>query len=89
MHIINPVKSTKGVTTFSWIFHVLLIDFSIKIFEIFFTNADAFGACGTMWVKKEENLFRGDLHLPSQNARAKVRLLYFIPRPTNLDIEDH
>ena len=36
LHIINPVNSTKWVTTFSWIFHFSLIDFSEKIFEFFF-----------------------------------------------------
>ena len=30
------MNSTKWVTSFSWIFHFLLIDFSKKIFEIFF-----------------------------------------------------
>ena len=36
LHTINPVKSTKWATTFSWIFHFSLIDFSKKIFDIFF-----------------------------------------------------
>ena len=36
LHTINPINSTKWVTSFSWIFHFLLIDFSKKIFEIFF-----------------------------------------------------
>ena len=38
---------------------------------------DALGVCGTMCkVKKEENIFLGDLQLPSQIARTRVRLLY-------------
>ena len=36
LHTINPMNSTKWVTSFSWIFHFLLIDFSKKIFEFFF-----------------------------------------------------
>ena len=36
LHTINPMNSTKRVTTFSWIFHFSLIDFSRKIFETFF-----------------------------------------------------
>ena len=39
LHTINPQNSTKWMTTFSWIFHFLLIDFTKKIFEIFLTNA--------------------------------------------------
>ena len=35
LHTINPMNSSKCVTTFSWIFHFSLIDFSKKIFEIF------------------------------------------------------
>ena len=31
---INPINSKKSVTSFSWIFHFWLIDFSKKIFEI-------------------------------------------------------
>ena len=34
---INPINSKKSVTIFSWIFHFWFIDFSKKIFEIFFT----------------------------------------------------
>ena len=33
---INPINSKKSVTSFSWIFHFWFIDFSKKIFEIFF-----------------------------------------------------
>ena len=33
---INPINSKKCVTRFSWIFHFWFIDFSKKIFEIFF-----------------------------------------------------
>ena len=44
LHTINPVKSTKWVTTFSWIFHFPLIGFLKKIF--FFTNARCSGG---MW----------------------------------------
>ena len=36
LHTINPMNSTKWVTSFSWIFHFLLIDFSKKIIEHFF-----------------------------------------------------
>ena len=77
LHTINPLNSTKWVTTFSWIFHFLLIDFSKKIFDFFSQMPDAFGVCGTMCkVKKKEKLFRGDSQVPSQNARTKVRLPY-------------
>ena len=34
---INPINSKKSVTSFSWIFHFWFIDFSKKIFEVFFT----------------------------------------------------
>ena len=33
LHTINPMNSTKCVTTFSWIFHFSFIDFSRKAFE--------------------------------------------------------
>ena len=33
---VNPINSKKCVTRFSWIFHFWFIDFSKKIFEIFF-----------------------------------------------------
>ena len=46
LHTINPMNSTKWVTSFSWIFDFSLIDFSKKIFEFFFTNACCFG---NMW----------------------------------------
>ena len=36
LHTINPMNSTKWVTSFSWIFDFSLIDFSKKIFEFFF-----------------------------------------------------
>ena len=36
LHTINPMNSTKWVTSFSWIFDFSLIDFSKKIIEIFF-----------------------------------------------------
>ena len=76
LHTINPLNSTKWVTTFSWIFNFLLIDFSMKIFDFFFSQMpDAFGVCGTMCkVKKEKNLYWGDSQLPSQNARTTVPL---------------
>ena len=79
LHTINHVKSTKWVMTFSWIFHFSLKDFSKKIFDFFSSQMpDAFGVSGTMCkVKKEENLFLGYSQLPSQNARTKVRLLYY------------
>ena len=61
---------SNPVSLESWIFHFLLIDFSKKIFEIFFSQMpDVLGVCGTMCkVKKEENLFFGDSQLPSQIA---------------------
>ena len=36
LHTINPLNSTKCVTTFSRIFHFSFIDFSRKIYETFF-----------------------------------------------------
>ena len=36
LNTINPLNSKKLVTTFSWIFHFSLVDFSEKIYEIFF-----------------------------------------------------
>ena len=40
---------------------------------------NALGICGTMYkVKTEEILFFGELWLPSQNARTRVRVLYLI-----------
>ena len=64
--------------SFSWIFHFSLIDFSKKIFEFFFSQMPAaLGICGTIYkAKKEENLFLGEIWLPPQNARTRVRLLY-------------
>ena len=39
-----------------------------------------FGICGTIYkVKIEENLFWGEIWLPSPNARTRVRLLYSVP----------
>ena len=36
----------------------------------------ALGICGTIYkAKKEENLFLGEIWLPPQNARTRVRLL--------------
>ena len=43
LHTINPMNSTKWVTSFSWIFHFSLIDFSKKIFE------NLFHKWGTLW----------------------------------------
>ena len=38
---------------------------------------DALRVCGTLYkVKKLENLFLGEIRLPSQNVRTRVRLLY-------------
>ena len=76
MHTINPMNSTKWVTKFSWIFYFLLICFSKKIFEFFSQMPAALGICGTIYkAKKEENLFLGEIWLPPQNARTRVRLL--------------
>ena len=36
LHTINPMNSSKWVTTFSWIFNFLLIAFSKKIFKKLF-----------------------------------------------------
>ena len=36
LHTINPMNSKKLVTTFSWIFHFSLIDFSEKIYKNLF-----------------------------------------------------
>ena len=58
LNTINPMNSKKWVTTFSWIFHFSLADFSKKIYETFFTNALFLRVCGTFYkVKKKENLF--------------------------------
>ena len=62
LHTINPMNSTKWVTSFSWIFHFSLIDFSKKIFEIFFCK------CPMPWgyvelctrSKKEKTYFGGN-----------------------------
>ena len=43
LNTINPMNSKKWVTTFSWIFHFSLIDFSWKIFE------NLFHKWGTPW----------------------------------------
>ena len=43
LNTINPMNSKKWVTTFSWIFHFSLIDFSWKIFE------NLFYKWGTPW----------------------------------------
>ena len=80
LHTINPMNSTKWVTSFSWIFHFLLIDFSKKIFEIFFHE------CLMPWVyvelctryKVKKNLFWGESWLPLRNARTRVRLLHLL-----------
>ena len=77
LHTINPMNSTKWVTSFSWIFDFSLIDFSKKIFEFFFHK------CLLLWEyvelftrSKKEKLFLGEIWLPPQNARTRVRLLY-------------
>ena len=36
LNTINPLNSKKLVTTFSWIFHFSLVDFSEKIYKFFF-----------------------------------------------------
>ena len=43
---INPINSKKSVTSFSWIFHFWFIDFSEKIFDMFFTPTECPGG---MW----------------------------------------
>ena len=59
LHTINPMNSTKCVTTFSWIFDFSLIDFSGKIFEIFFLKWGM--PCGYMelytWSKQKKKYF--------------------------------
>ena len=59
LHTINPVKSTKWVTTFSWIFHFSLKDFSKKIYLNFFCKREmplGYMKVG-MGVKKQEAYF--------------------------------
>ena len=69
LHTINPMTSTKWVTSFSWIFHFSMKDFSKKIYEIFFlSNARCFRG---IWNSVQ-------LILGGQNARTRVRLLYFL-----------
>ena len=63
LHTINPMNPTKWVTAISWIFHFLLIDFSEKIFEFFFTNA---WCLGDMWNyvqgrKKKKTFLGGEM----------------------------
>ena len=63
LHTINPMNSTKWVTSFSWIFHFSLIDFSKKIFEILFSQMpDALGVCGTMCKVKKKKIHLGGRH---------------------------
>ena len=53
--------------------------FTENLWNFFLQMPDALGICGTMYkVKKEENLFWGELWLPSQNARTRVRILYLL-----------
>ena len=62
LHTLNPMNCKKCVTSFSWMFHFSLIDFSKKIYDFFPQMPDALGLCGTMRkVKKEEISFWGNL----------------------------
>ena len=57
--------------------------FKENLRNFFSQMPNALGICGTMYkVKKEENLFLGELWLPSQNARTRVRLLYMYKKFT-------
>ena len=57
--VINPMKSTKWVTSFSWIFPFSLMD--LKSLNFFLQMPNALGICETMYkVKKEENLVWGN-----------------------------
>ena len=52
--------------------------FKENLWNFFSQMPDALGICGTIYkVKKEKNLFRGEIWLPSQNARTRVTLLYY------------
>ena len=63
LYIKNPQNSTKWVTTFSWIFHLLLIDFSKKIFEIFFTNTRClWGMWNYVQGQKRRKFIFGGIH---------------------------
>ena len=44
---INPINSKKYVTSFSWIFHFWLIDFSKKSSKFFFTLTECPGGIWT------------------------------------------
>ena len=53
LHTINPMNSTKCVTTFSWIFHFSFIDFSRKIYETIFSQmGNALWVYGTIYKVK-------------------------------------
>ena len=75
-HTINPVNSTKWVTTFSWIFHFSLKDFLKKMYEIFSHKCQMPLGYVELCARFKKNLFWGDSQLPLQNASTKVRLLY-------------
>ena len=73
LHTINPMNSTKCVTTFSWIFDFSLIDFSGKIFEIFFLKWGM--PCGYM-----------ELYTRSKQKKKYFWLRYgFLPRMLGLE----
>ena len=64
----------KFFVDFSFFAHRFLKE---NLRNFFSQMPDALGICGAMYkVKKEENLFWGELWLPSQIARTRVRLLY-------------
>ena len=63
LHTINPVKSTKWVTTFSCIFHFSLKDFSKKIFEIFFYKCQmSLGYVELCGRSKKKKIYFGGIH---------------------------
>ena len=73
---INPINSKKYVTSFSWIFHFWLIDFSNKIFEFFLPLLNALGyvdLCKMLEVKKI--IFEGHIF--------KARGFIFPPKTCN------
>ena len=73
LHTINPMNSTKCVTTFSWIFDFSLIDFSGKIFEFFFLKWGM--PCGYM-----------ELYTRSKQKKKYFWLRYgFLPRMLGLE----
>ena len=73
LHTINPMNSTKCVTTFSWIFHFSFIDFSMEIYQTFFLKWGM--PCGYM-----------ELYTRSKQKKNYFWLRYgFLPRMLGLE----